>query len=128
MNSIRDSMGTAQSLIAISFDLTERKRLEEELARTDVESAKYLEAVSRLHTVATLYVGESTLPAVLDEVVKAAIALADADMGDLRLIDRQSGSSGSPRRAGSRPRGSNSGTLRSQRRAPAARLTRAVSG
>ena len=70
MNSIRGSSGAAQSLIAISFDLTERKRLEEELARTDAESAKYLEAVSRLHTVATLYVGESTLPAVLDEARK----------------------------------------------------------
>lgn len=84
---IRSGNGTPRSLVSISFDMTERKRLETEITRIDAQLASAMDALTRLHAVSTLYVGASSLQAVLDEVVAAAVAISGADMGTLQLFD-----------------------------------------
>jgi two-component system CheB/CheR fusion protein len=91
VNAIREAGGAPQALIVIAFDITERKRLETELSRSDTKLGQYLDVISRLHAVGTMYSGESTLQAVLAEVVDAAIAISGADMGNVQLIDSASG-------------------------------------
>lgn len=86
-NSIRNARDAPQSVVVIAFDISERKRLEAELARTDAQLAKDLDAIGRLHAINTLYVGPSSLPAVLDEVVGTAVDITGADGGTLQLLD-----------------------------------------
>src|SRR5258706_11866371 len=87
VSGIRNAEGRLQSLVVNSFDISERKRLEAELSRTDAQLARDLGAINRLHAVGTLYAGESSVPAVLDEIVAAAMFIGEADMGALQLVD-----------------------------------------
>jgi PAS domain S-box-containing protein len=87
LSGIRDDKDALQSLVSISFDMSERKRLEAEISRHDIQVASALDAVTRLYGVATLYVGQRSVQAVLDEVVRVAMAISNADMGTLQLFD-----------------------------------------
>jgi two-component system CheB/CheR fusion protein len=91
VNAVRDAAGTPQSLVAIAFDITERKRLQNELANTDEQWAQYLDAMVRLQSVAVVYSGQRSLEPILDEIVEAAIAISGADMGNIQLVDSASG-------------------------------------
>jgi two-component system CheB/CheR fusion protein len=87
VGAIRSPEGAVRSLVSISFDISERKRLESDLMRVDERLAHDLEAITRLHTVSMLYSGTSTLQAVLDEVLEAALAIASTDRGILQLLE-----------------------------------------
>ncbi len=72
-------------------DVTGRKEAEEALTEARDRLASDLTAMTRLHEVGALYVREGNMPAVLGEIVEAAMAIAGADMGNLQLVDPRSG-------------------------------------
>ncbi len=77
-----DVNGDERSILIVR-DITERKQAEESVAAN-------LEAMSRLQRIGALYIGESDLQRVLEEIVEAAIALTSADKGNIQIIDTQS--------------------------------------
>ena len=71
---------------------TERKRAEEELRQSKEQLAADLEAMRRLQGIRALFLRGSSMQMVLDEIVETAIAIDGADMGNIQLLDPQSGS------------------------------------
>jgi len=77
---------------AVQWELAERKRAEEALRESEKRLAADLEAMARLQKIRAFFLRESGMQMVLDEIVEAAIAIAGADMGNIQLLDPQSGS------------------------------------
>jgi signal transduction histidine kinase/CheY-like chemotaxis protein len=71
----------------LSAAAAERRRAETDLAAAKERLTRDLEAMTRLHRLSTHFVREGALQAVLEEIVDAAIAIARADAGDIRLLD-----------------------------------------
>ena len=86
-SAVSDGVGRPRSLVTIAFDVTERKRLENELSRTDVRLANDLDALSKLQAVSNLYIAGGNQHVVLDEIVDAAISITGAEMGNLQILD-----------------------------------------
>ena len=72
-------------------DITERKRAEKELSESKDQLAADLDAMTRLQTLAVLFVHKGDMRVVLDKIVETAIAMTMADMGNIQLLDKQSG-------------------------------------
>ncbi|PWU07292.1 MAG: hypothetical protein C5B51_10315 [Terriglobia bacterium] len=72
-------------------EITKRKRAEESLLTSEKLLAAELHAMTRLHELGTLFVREGNLEPILDEIVDAAIAISDADFGNIQLLDPKSG-------------------------------------
>jgi PAS domain S-box-containing protein len=78
------SKGKANRLIGVTQNISARKKAEEMLASD-------LAAMIRLHDVSTKMATEEDLTLLLQEVLDAAIYIASADMGTLKVIDPESG-------------------------------------
>ena len=78
------SKGKANRLIGVTQNISARKKTEEMLASD-------LSAMTRLHDVSTHMATEGDLTRLLQEVLDAAIVIASADMGTLKVIDPESG-------------------------------------
>ncbi len=88
---IRDEKtGKPVKFIGVATDITERKQAEEELATVNDRLANNLKSMTRLHMLGTLLVSEDGMDVVLQEILDVAIAIANADMGNIQLLDRQS--------------------------------------
>ena len=74
------------------LDITERKRAEHELDAAKERMADNFEAMSRLHKISTKFVSQDDINKMLDEIVKTAIAITHANMGNIQLFDENSGS------------------------------------
>jgi PAS domain S-box-containing protein len=75
----------------IAKDITERKRAEEELANAKDQLDSELDAMDRLHAISVRYVLNGDLSAVLDEIIDAAVSITKADMGNIQILDPESG-------------------------------------
>ncbi|AKJ39523.1 histidine kinase dimerization/phosphoacceptor domain -containing protein [Methanosarcina barkeri] len=71
-------------------DMIEQARSEEALNNSKKRLIADLNAMTRLHKIGTLFVRESNLEPVLVEIVDAAIAISDADFGNIQLLDPES--------------------------------------
>ncbi|AKB49440.1 Sensory transduction histidine kinase [Methanosarcina barkeri str. Wiesmoor] len=71
-------------------DMIEQARSEEALNDSKKCLMADLNAMTRLHKIGTLFVRESNLEPVLVEIVDAAIAISDADFGNIQLLDPES--------------------------------------
>jgi PAS domain S-box-containing protein len=80
--------GTVTALVS---DVTERKRAEDNLQAAEECLVTELAAMTRLHAIATRFVREGDLPALLEEVVEAAVSVVGADMASIQLRDPLSG-------------------------------------
>jgi len=78
------SKGKANRLIGVTQNISARKKTEEMLASDS-------SAMTRLHDVSTHMATEGDLTRLLQEVLDAAIVIASADMGTLKVIDPESG-------------------------------------
>jgi signal transduction histidine kinase/ActR/RegA family two-component response regulator len=78
-------------LLMLLSDMTDRKRAQAELQATRDRLITELAGMTRLHGIATRFVREGDLPALLAEAVDAAIAITGADMGTIQLLDEQTG-------------------------------------
>lgn len=80
---------THQRYQAVVRDITERKRVEDELLALKDDLATELMAMSRLHEFSTRLVASTELQPLLEEVLTATIALQDADFGHVQLYNLQ---------------------------------------
>ncbi len=71
-------------------DMIEQARSEEALNNSKKCLMADLNAMTRLHKIGTLFVREGNLEPVLVEIVDAAIAISDADFGNIQLLDPES--------------------------------------
>ena len=76
---VRDSEGKIIGVVAIARDITEQKQAEQEYA------------MSRLDKISTSYVYNGDLADILDEILELAIDITGADMGDIQLLEVESG-------------------------------------
>jgi PAS domain S-box-containing protein len=72
-------------------DIAERKRAEEALRESEKRLAAELAGITRLQEVSTQLVRTSDVATLLLGIVDAAIAVTGADMGNMQLLDRESG-------------------------------------
>jgi PAS domain S-box-containing protein len=74
-------------------DITEQRHAEdvERLYEQSRERLLDLDMMERLHRVSTRFFGEEGLPGVLDEIVETAIAVTQADFGNIQVLDPRSG-------------------------------------
>jgi PAS domain S-box-containing protein len=92
--------------LAVNFrDIAERKQMEGELKRALAELqvreeqlsenqrqlASEVDAMRRLHELVNRLLGCNDLQTALEEVLESAIALLEADMGNIQLVDPQTG-------------------------------------
>ena len=78
-------VGTHLEMARIRRDAEQVVRQSEQRLRTD------LDAMTRLQRLGTLFVSQGNLEPVLGEIVDAAIAIAEADCGNIQLLDPVTG-------------------------------------
>jgi PAS domain S-box-containing protein len=79
------------TVTAVISDITDRKQAQNELQVAEESLVAELAAMTRLHAIATRFVREGDLPALLEEVVDAAVSIVGADMASIQLRDPVSG-------------------------------------
>jgi PAS domain S-box-containing protein len=79
------------TVTAVLSDVTDRKRAQDELQVAQKSLVAELAAMTRLHAIATRFVREGDLAALLEEVVEAAVSVVGADMASIQLRDPLSG-------------------------------------
>jgi PAS domain S-box-containing protein len=77
---IRDGDGKTTGIVLIFRDITERKRAEE-------QRAAELDAMTSLQKVSSLFLRDGNLQPIFTEIVDAAIAISEADFGNIQLLD-----------------------------------------
>jgi PAS domain S-box-containing protein len=88
---IRDNDGRIIGAINCWRDITARKRIEEELAGLRDELATNLQSLIRLHEVSTRFVHNGDTPEFLEQVIETAMAITGTDLGNIQLLNPQSG-------------------------------------
>lgn len=86
---VRDPFGQPLYFISQIQDITDRKRVEDELLTLKDDLATELMAMSRLHEFSTRLVASTELQPLLAEVLTATIALQAADFGNVQLYNPQ---------------------------------------
>jgi PAS domain S-box-containing protein len=88
---IRREDGSVDYFVALVQDITERMRAEEALRESEHRFAAELAAMTRLQELSTRLVPDDDSTSLLRDIVDAAIAITAADMGNIQLLDRGSG-------------------------------------
>lgn len=83
--------GQMVAILAMAQDITERRRAEEALRESETSLAAELAGMARLQAISTRLVQAGDSTSLLQEIVEAAIAITSADMGNIQLLDRGSG-------------------------------------
>ncbi|GAA5481897.1 chemotaxis protein CheB [Haloferula sargassicola] len=83
----RTAGNVIDGLVLTFVDISRVKSTERELAAAKDRLEADVEAMARMQAIGTHFVRGSGLDAILEEVLDAAIAITDADMGDLQLSD-----------------------------------------
>ena len=85
----RDAEGQPAFVLESNNDITERKRAEEALRKSEQQMAFDVAALTRLNRIAVRFVGNEDLQQVLDEILEAAIFVTRAGKGNVQLYDRE---------------------------------------
>lgn len=88
LSAFPSNRGTMTALVS---DVTARKRAQDDLQAAEACLVTELAAMTRLHAIATRFVRDGDLPALLEEVVEAAVSVVGADMASIRLRDPLTG-------------------------------------
>jgi PAS domain S-box-containing protein len=88
---VRDESGRIVGASKVARDITERVRNEAELIRLRQQLTADLDGMLRLHEISTQLVRQEDLPSLLKEIVGAAIAVTEAHMGNIQLLDSATG-------------------------------------
>jgi PAS domain S-box-containing protein len=91
LSPIRAGDGKLVSASEIGHDITNRKQAEQALRASQESLAADLAGMARLQAVSTRLVQSGDSNSLLLEIVDAAIALTAADMGNMQLFERNSG-------------------------------------
>lgn len=87
---IVNQSGNVQFIINAGIDITDRKLLEEQLRKYKDRLEYDFDVINRLHEIASVFVGESDIQKVFDQIVDTAMAIAHDSMGSLQLLDHKS--------------------------------------
>ncbi|MDQ5987562.1 MAG: Adaptive-response sensory-kinase SasA [Syntrophus sp. SKADARSKE-3] len=74
-------------VICYYYDSTKLREVEAALRRTEERLATDLEAMTRLQKIGALFVSDGNMDEILGEIVDAAIAISEADFGNIQLFD-----------------------------------------
>ncbi len=88
---VYDEAGKRTMGLVVTRNITRRKAMEAELAATRDQLVDDLASMTRLHRIATRFMQDGDLPALLGEILDAAMAITSAQMGNVRLLDEASG-------------------------------------
>ena len=83
----RDEAGEVIGWLASIVDVSERRRSEEALRRSEEQLATELKAMTRMQQVSTRLVRTGDVPHLLGEILAAAIETSRADMGNIQLLE-----------------------------------------
>lgn len=83
----RSPNGDIYAVLAVSFDITERKRIEDERQQAEAAIAADLRDTQLLQDLSARLVAETDVQVFYDEILAAAIALTQADAGSLQVLD-----------------------------------------
>jgi len=87
----RNGAGKPVRLTGTALDITDRKRAEQRLHESERSLGAELSAMASVQEVSTRLVRAGDRTSLLQMIVDAAIAITAADMGNIKLFDRQSG-------------------------------------
>jgi PAS domain S-box-containing protein len=87
----RANRGKTSIVLEINRDVTHQKRAEEAVRESERRLAEELADMTCLREVSTRLVQAGDTTALLLDIVDAAVAVTDADMGNIQLRDRDSG-------------------------------------
>ncbi|HXY34939.1 MAG TPA: PAS domain S-box protein, partial [Planctomycetaceae bacterium] len=90
ISAMRDADGNVVSASVIGRDISERKRIEQELRDSRGRLAGELANMARLQQLSTRLVPAGDATALLKAIVHAAIEMTSADMGNIQLFNRDS--------------------------------------
>ena len=76
-----------QGVVLTLSNVTTLKKAEAALVAANDQVSADLRRMSRLHEVSTRLAGQGDLPSLLDEILRAAIEITSADMGNIQLVD-----------------------------------------
>ena len=88
---VRDDQGRPLGLRGLVWDITRRKRVERQLYKAKTALAEQLSDLSHLHRISSELTAASGLEATLEEVLSSAMGLVGAEIGLVRLRDRERG-------------------------------------
>ena len=80
-----------RAILSINRDISDRKRVEQELATAKDRLAAGLDVMTRLQGIGAAFVRGGDLSAVLGEVVETAITITRADKGHIQILDPATG-------------------------------------
>ena len=84
---LANERGEATALLSSSFEITGRKQAEAELLTLKNRLESELVAMTRLHDISTRFVVDGDKQSFLDHSLAAAVEIAGADMGIIRIMD-----------------------------------------
>jgi diguanylate cyclase (GGDEF)-like protein/PAS domain S-box-containing protein len=84
---LEDDDGRPRAVLAVTVDLTERKRAAEALEESEASLAAELQAMKRLHELSSRLLAKHDLQGALEEVLDGSIAMTGAWKGDVQLVD-----------------------------------------
>lgn len=88
---VLDAEGRVVGASKIARDITERKRAEEAIRRSEERLAAELEATTRLHALSSRLLSSDDLIPALEDVLENAIATCGANSGNIQLLNPHSG-------------------------------------
>lgn len=91
---LRDENGQVWAAMSLVLDITERKRIELELAALRDRLTEDLAGMNRLHELSRRFVNQGDLQTLLDAILDAAIGITAATKGNIQLLDTTSGELG----------------------------------
>lgn len=87
---ILDSKGSIVGLWGAAQDITERKRVQDELRKTKEMLAADLQVMTKLQALSSQHMDEGGLPSLLENALDTAIGISEADMGNIQLLNTKS--------------------------------------
>ncbi len=86
---LRSQNGEIYAVLAVSYDITERKRIEGEHQQAEAAIAADLRDTQLLQDLSARLVPEAEIQVLYDEIMAAAIALTKADAGTVQILDSE---------------------------------------
>jgi PAS domain S-box-containing protein len=84
---VRDASGKIVGASKIARDITGQKRAEEAIRNLNAELTADLAALTRMQNLSTRLIQAGAFPDLLREILDAGIAITEADMGNIQLLD-----------------------------------------